>query len=57
MAHYTKNNERKFTKENKSRLEYIMCFECEAQGSQFCVTLKMCLVVAANEDPKGQRLN
>ena len=36
MAHDTKkqNNERKFT-EKKSRAEYIMCFECEAQGSRF----------------------
>lgn len=38
MAHYTKKkktNERKITKEKKTRAEYIMCFECEAQGSRF----------------------
>lgn len=30
---------------------------CEAQGSWFCVTLKMCQVVDRKEEGKGQRLD
>lgn len=51
MAHYTKQkknkkkktNERKFTKENKSRV-YNVCLSVRHGAVDFCVTLKMCLV-------------
>lgn len=44
MAHYTKkkkkNNERKLTKENKSRAKNIMCLSVRHRAVNLCVTLK-----------------
>lgn len=56
MAHYTKDNERKFTKENESRAECDVS-NVRHRAVDFCVTLKMCLVGAANEEAKSQRLD
>lgn len=51
-----KNNKRKFTKENKSRAECVVS-SVRHRAVDFCVTLKMCLVGAANEEIKGQRFD